>query len=123
MAYCKEAGRKPRIAMNDQKIEYQVNSAPLTLAAFRNRASALPFDSGNYEPPTPEDVRTLRRLVGWSQADAAKIVGVNFNQGKGSTTIRKWETAKSSSEHRTIPYSAWRLMLLHAGVVSLPGQV
>ncbi|TMP46608.1 DNA repair protein, partial [Pseudoalteromonas sp. S1650] len=53
----------------------------------------------------------------WSQTDVAKIVGVSWNH-KGSTVVRKWETATDKPEHRKISYSAWRGLLCRAGVVS-----
>ena len=45
-----------------------------------------------------------------------KIVGVHSND-KGSTAIRKWRASAGSKEHTEIPYSAWRLMLITAGIV------
>ena len=82
----------------------------------------LPYYADGYEPPTPDMVDALIRLAGWSQTETAKIVGVSFNPKKGSTTIRKWRSPVDSKEHRSIPYSAWRLMLLSAGLVSI-GQL
>lgn len=90
---------------------------PQSLEALRNRPCALPFYDPEYEPPTPGEVNALIKLVGWSQNQAAKIVGVTFNPKKGSTTIRKWRTRIESMEHRAIPYAAWRLMLVTAGQV------
>lgn len=77
------------------------------------------FDDPAYVPPTPEEVDGLIKLAGWSQSDVAKLVGVGFNPKKGSTTVRKWRSPVVSVEHRDIPYSAWRLLLLYAGIVEL----
>ena len=47
----------------------------------------------------------------------ARLVGVNYTIEKGSPTVRRWKTTTGKSE--TIPYSAWRLLLLAAGVVDI----
>lgn len=83
-----------------------------------NRRCALPYADPDYQRPTVDEIRDLIRITGWSQSDVARLVGVNFNPKKGSTTVRKWKAPDSSPDHRTIPYSAWRLMLIEAGVVS-----
>ncbi|MBN1379929.1 MAG: hypothetical protein JXA04_11925 [Gammaproteobacteria bacterium] len=89
------------------------------MSTFKNSPCALPITHPDYQPPTPGDVDKLIKLAGWSQVQAAKLVGVSFNPKKGSTTIRKWRTNKNDPEHREIPYSAWRLFLLFAGIVSI----
>lgn len=103
----------------EEKGKYIVDAVPDNDLAYRNKPYSQTYASGNYEPPPPKVIRALRNLAGWSQNDVAKLVGVGFNPKKGSTTIRKWETDPANSEHRTIPYAAWRLMLLEAGIVRL----
>lgn len=94
------------------------DDAPLvTLSAFKGLPSSLKFITGEYIPPTPTQIKALRHIMGWSQTDVAKLVGVSFNH-KGSTAVRKWETATDKKEHNKISYSAWRGMLLAAGVVT-----
>ncbi|MCF2909975.1 helix-turn-helix domain-containing protein [Pseudoalteromonas sp. DL2-H2.2] len=110
----------PRITnMSEVKTVYLVNpeGVPETIEGFANLPSARRFDSGEYEPPTPEQIKALRQLLGYSQNDLAKLVGVTWNAKKGSTAVRKWETAEGKSEHRTISYAQWRGMLVTAGVV------
>jgi len=92
---------------------------PISLEAFRNRPCALSFGNPAYVPPTPQEVDRLIKLVGWSQSSVAMLVGVTYNPKKGSSTIRKWRASVEKDDYREIPYSAWRLMLLYAGVVSL----
>jgi len=94
-------------------------SLPISLEAFRNRPCALPFSHAAYMPPTPEEVDRLIDLAGWSQNVTAKLVGVAYNPKKGSSTVRKWKAAVEKDDSREIPYSAWRLMLIYAGVVSI----
>ena len=94
-------------------------SLPVSLEAFRNRPCALPFGHPAYVPPSPQEVDCLVKLTGWSQSVAAALVGVSFNPKKGSSTIRKWRARQDSDDARAIPYSAWRLMLLYARVVSI----
>ncbi len=106
--------------MSEKRATYQaVAAAPATLAAFKGRQCALPFSHPDYVPPTPVEVDALTKLMGWSQNDTAKLVGVTYNPKKGSSTIRKWRAATTSDDYREIPYSAWRLLLLYAGVVSV----
>lgn len=105
--------------MSEERAVYNVgNTLPANLNAFKNRPSAQPYGSGRYAPPAPDEVAQLIRLAGWSQTEAAKLVGVSFNE-KGSTTIRKWKTSTDREEHRAIPYAAWRHFLSCAGVISI----
>lgn len=109
--------------MSEQNKIYNVTSDPTTLEGFANRPSANSFASGKYQPPTLAELRALRKLKAWSQNDVAKIVGVSFNPDKGSTTVRRWETDSDKKDSREIPYAAWRLLLLHAGVVTLGDEL
>lgn len=102
--------------MSETRASYKIGAAP-SLDEFRDLACSLRYADPGYEPPTPEQVSGLIQAAGWSQNDVAKLVGVNYNPAKGSTTIRKWRAPAASPEHRDIPYSAWRLMLIYAGVV------
>lgn len=106
--------------MSDERTTYNAGAvAPATRAAFKNRPCALPFNHVDYAPPTPGEVDALIKLVGWSQTDTAKLVGVTYNPLKGSSTVRKWRAPVASKDHRDMPYSAWRLLLVYAGVVSV----
>lgn len=107
------------IAMETVPIYDVGGSLPASLEAFSNRPCSLPFGHAAYVPPSPQEVDRLVKLAGWSQSEAAALVGVSFNPKKGSSTIRKWRARADSDDARAIPYSAWRLMLLYAGVVSL----
>jgi hypothetical protein len=103
--------------MSEVSASYSVAGKPMiTLEAFRGLPCSLLFADPGYSRPTPGEVDALIRAAGWSQNDAARIVGVSFGD-KGSTTIRKWRAPLQSAEYREIPYSAWRLMLIYAGVV------
>lgn len=109
--------------MSEERGTYGPVGIAQTVEAFQNRPSALPAWDPDYKPPEPEEVDALIKAAGWSQRKAAMIVGVDYSE-KGSTTIRKWRTARlkggnPNPEHRQIPYSAWRLMLEYAGVVTV----
>lgn len=105
--------------MSEERAIYNVGMVkPTSLDAFKGRACTLPFSHPDYRPPEPYEVAALTELLGWSQVRTANLVGVKGDPKKGSTTIRKWKT-ESGDERRRIPYSAWRLMLLYAGVVSI----
>ena len=46
-------------------------------------------------------------------------MGAHYDSKKGSTSVRRWQTDTSSKDYRTISYSAWRLLLLYAGIVTV----
>ena len=94
------------------------SSQALTVEAFKNRPSSLPSTDENYVHPTSEDVKSIRNILGLSQVGLAKLLGVTYNEKKGSNTVRKWETSEESKEHRKISYAAWRLLLLASGVIT-----
>ena len=106
--------------MSQSQPPYDTGGAvPASLDAFKGRPCVLPFSDPNYIPPTPGEIDQLIKLCEWSQNDTAKLVGITYNPKKGSSTIRKWRAKTTSDDYRAIPYSAWRLLLLYAGVVSV----
>lgn len=108
--------------MSEERAPYTVTGrAPMITAEdLQAQPSILEYSNPAYRAPTPGEVDALIKLAGWSQNDVAKLVGVNYNPMKGSTTVRKWRAPLESPEHREIPYSAWRLMLIAAGLVEPP---
>lgn len=104
--------------MSEERGTYGPAGTPQTIEAFQNRPCSLPAWHPDYKPPEPEEVDALIKAAGWSQRIAAMIVGVAWSK-KGSEAIRRWRTKKGDPEHRQIPYSAWRLMLEYAGVVTV----
>jgi len=105
--------------MSESQAPYGNNELPQTLDAFKNRNCARLYTDELYTPPEPEEVSQLIILCQWSQNDAAKLMGVKWDTKKGSSTIRKWKSDKAKKDYREIPYSAWRLMLIYAGVVGV----
>lgn len=103
--------------MSESPASYGSDALPQTLDAFSNKDCSRLFVDECYVTPTPDEIDQLIKLAGWSQNDAAKLVGVKWDVKKGSSTIRKWKSDKSKKDNRPIPYSAWRLMLIYAGVV------
>lgn len=104
--------------MSNEHQTYGGGGNPATLQAFKNRACSLPYYDPGFELPTPEEIKALLKLTGWSQKQTALITGVNWNS-KGSTSVRRWKAPRESDSHRQINYAAWRLMLLAAKVVSV----
>ena len=74
------------------------------------------FSDPLYSAPSSEEVIKVANYLGLSQRQLANLVGVHSNN-KGSSTIRKWKAPEDKSEHRPIPYAAWRLMLIEAELV------
>jgi hypothetical protein len=106
--------------MSEKRGVYDVGgSLPASLDVYKNRNCCLPFSHVDYEPPKPEDVGHLIELMGWSQNDTAKLAGVSWNPLKGSPTVRRWKAPSDKDSSRVIPYSAWRLLLICAGVVDI----
>lgn len=98
--------------------KYEI-SGRIELSDLSARPCTKLYSDPQYLPPTPAEVDGLIKLMEWSQSDVAKLTGVSYDPKKGSTTVRKWRTPIGNAEHREIPYAAWRLLLLHAGVVGL----
>ena len=105
--------------MTEQHATYSGAGLPVTKEAFRNRNFSLPFSNPDYSPPEPEEIKALISFAGWSQSEVARIVGVHYVKGKGSSAVRKWYAPKESNDYRPINYAAWRLLLLHAGIVKI----
>ncbi len=66
----------------------------------------LLFRDENYEPPTGEEVRALLRYADLTGVEAGLVAGAS-DRG-----IRYW-----TGGDRVISYSAWRLLLVYAGLV------
>ncbi len=94
------------------------SATAVTVEAFRNRPCSLPKTHCNYLPPSPEEVKSLRNLLGFPQARLGDFLGKSYNL-KGCKAVRRWETSSESKEHNPIDYCAWQLMLLAAGVISI----
>ncbi len=65
----------------------------------------LPFSSPRYRAPNTDDVRVAIQTLGLSSAAAAQLLGVP------SAAVHQWVGGRSE-----IPYSAWRLLLIHSGL-------
>lgn len=101
--------------MSENKASYGGQGNPLTAEAFKNRACGLGIEHPDFIQPTPEEVKSLRKLIGFSQVDLAKLTGVSWNE-KGASSVRKWETIEGK-EKRSISPAAWQLMLIKAGLI------
>ena len=69
------------------------------------REARLPFGDPRYAAPTSAEFREVTRLLGLTGSEAGRLLGVD------GRTIRKWIGGE-----RDVPYSAWRLLLLEAGL-------
>lgn len=92
------------------------------LAKFKRQPYAQTFNSGKFLKPTPNEIREVRVFFGLTQVDVAKVLGATWDLRRGSSTIGKWESKVGTAEHRSIPYSAWRLLLIHVGIVESEGE-
>ena len=101
--------------MSEVKASYDGQGVPLTVEAFKNRPCGLGIEHPDFIQPTPQEVKALRKLLGFSQVDLAKLTGVTWTT-KGASSVRKWETVEGK-EKRSISPSSWQLMLLKAGLI------
>lgn len=65
----------------------------------------LPFASERYRPPTKDEFRSVTQTLGLTGSMVGKLLGVH------ARTVRKWIGGETD-----IPYSAWRLLLIYAGL-------
>ena len=69
------------------------------------RETRLPFRSERYRAPTKEEFRSVTQTLGLTGSMVGQLLGVT------SRAVRKWIGGESE-----IPYSAWRVLLIHAGL-------
>ena len=110
--------------MSEQVAIYQTGNPEIKdLGAFKNRACVKQYFEEGYQAPEPEEVKALFTLSGINKKDWAALLGVTYNEKRGSTTLRKWAMRKEASDYRQVPYSTWRLMLIYSGVVDAKNDV
>lgn len=91
-------------------------STPAKIRAFKRRPCVRCSWEAGFISPTSQDVADLIHLAGWSQRQVAMLTGVTYDPKKGSATVRRWKAAEDAPQHREIPISAWRLLLLYSGI-------
>ena len=107
--------------MSQETLTYGASTA-LTVEAFKNRACSLPKSDPRYLPPTPEEIKSLRNLLGFPQARLGDLTGKTYSK-KGCKAVRRWETSTENKEYNPIDYCAWQLMLLAAEVITITDRV
>lgn len=100
--------------MSEVKAIYKVSN---DLVIFSNKACVKRQSEAGYLPPKPDEVKTLIDLSGINRKKWALLLGVSYNDKKGSSTIRRWTMNEEANDYRQISYSVWRLMLIYAGLV------
>jgi len=84
-------------------------AAPLDVEVLQPKGSG-------FRQPRPDEVKTVFTYASWTQAEAARQLGVNVS------TIRRWHTPIEGRDYIPIPYATWRLALILSGLVQPPGQ-
>lgn len=97
--------------MSEIKAVYQL-SIPGSLDGFRGRACVLPAHDPNWIAPTADDVAGVVKLAGWTPETISKILG---NEDV--------TTAKTEGDKPGVSYPAWRLLLLHSGVITCQDEL
>ncbi|MEO8466223.1 MAG: hypothetical protein ABI640_12840 [Gammaproteobacteria bacterium] len=86
--------------MTEERGEYRVAGRTEV-----RREARLPFADPQYRPPSAAEFREVTRLLALTGSQAGLLLGVT------SRAIRKWIGGESD-----VPYAAWRLLLIHAGM-------
>lgn len=66
-----------------------------------------------YESPKAEQIKDLQKKYNLTGSTVAKIVGVD------SRTVRKWTASNDAANRRSMPWSAWILLNLYIGELTL----
>ena len=74
-------------------------------------ATLLPFDDPAFVSPSHNDVRAVTQLYRLTGSALARVTGVT------PRTVRKWMAPPGVENHAPMPYAAWRLLLIEAGIV------
>ncbi len=104
--------------MSEKCSEYFSPVTPITKDAFKARSCSLPLSHPDFKRPLASEIKALRQILGFSQADLGRLAGKRVTS-KGCSHVRKWETDENKSEHRSIDLGVWRMMLYCAGVCSI----
>lgn len=88
--------------MTEKTAHYTTSDGLLTLQEIKASRSLLPFNNSEYEPPTPDEIKTVIAWTEKSSAELARYLGISEPR-----TVRRWKEGKP-----VIPYAAWRLLLL-----------
>ena len=90
--------------MSEERAEYRVNRPPGAQTDIPAATLQL-YGEPDYRPPNPDEIREALRRGGLTGSRAGELLGVN------GRTIRKW-----TGGEQTMPYSAWRLLLIYIGL-------
>jgi hypothetical protein len=75
----------------------------------------LLYTDPNFRQPSPDDVRAVYAMLGYTGNRIAGLTGV-----KDGRAVRRWLAPVTARSHATIDYAAWRLLLLEAALVQAP---
>lgn len=84
--------------MTEERATYKIDGR----AEVRKEAR-LPYVSARFRAPTKDEFRSVTQTLRLSGAEVGRLLGVH------GRTVRKWIGGETE-----IPYSAWRLLLIHA---------
>lgn len=86
--------------MSEERFVYKVEGR-----TEPRRETRLPFASPRYRAPTKDEFRSVTQTLGLTGSMVGQLLGVT------SRAVRKWIGGESE-----VPYTAWRLLLIHAGL-------
>jgi hypothetical protein len=85
------------------------------LARGPDPATLLPFHDPAFIAPSHNDVRAVTERCRLTGSALARLTGVT------PRTVRKWLAPPEVENHAPMPYAAWRLLLIEAGIVETLG--
>lgn len=92
---------------------YTTGFVPSSLDEFKVLNCAKHHAAQEYEPPTPDQVRLLIKLTGWTQKDIGMMTGMQYSS-KGCRMVSRWTSLTNPVQ---VPFLTWRYLLNCAGVV------
>lgn len=73
-----------------------------------------------FRQPTPDELRQVIKMC--YRPDGSTFTGADVGALTGTIgrSVRRWTAPVGDDGHRDIPYAAWRLILIAAGLVEPP---
>lgn len=97
--------------MSEEHARYETKNRGSVAKQLQQSPALRPFADDGYQAPSPEEISAAIEYANLSSAEAGALLGAD------SRTIRRWK-----SGDREMPYAAWRLLLIDAGLVKPAGE-
>lgn len=92
--------------MSQPKTPYATDNSPDI-----KPGALLRYTDDGYQPPDFADIRALKERSDKTGNELANLIGVNARQ------FRRWTAPPDAANASTMPYAAWRLLLIELEVL------